>query len=380
MHEVLIFGGGIAGLTLAKSLKLRGIEPLVINKLKYDIRLGIRTITLSEGSRKIYEKIGIRIPDCGKISAIETSQINEDLNLVFEASEINEEHMGHVVGFNDLISTLIDSCKQSMIDILCEISIDGISFDDQGLTVKLSNGRIVSPKLIFFSDGADSCFSKFFPDLAKHIKYYHSEAAMFNINHSKPHFNTAIERFTKNGPIALLPLQDQNASSVVWSQNDNIAFLTKRINKDKLSDILSSYLPKWLGDVSISSDIIRFPLSMQLSYPVYKNRCFLIGNSARIVHPVAGQGFNIIMRDIEVISDVLSQSNLNDRQSVDFAYKAWVKRRMSDWIRMTIFTDSIVESYNSDNFLIKKARNMAFAAFRNIGFLRKKNIEYATNG
>ena len=200
---------------------------------------------------------------------------------------------------------------------------------------------------------------------------YHQSAVIANISTEKPHNNQAFERFTDDGPIALLPLSD-NRCSLVWTHNTkngkNDLDATMALDDKAFLKKLGKEFGYRLGRFTKVGKRSSFPLALVTSQKNTASRTAIIGNASHTMHPVAGQGLNLALRDIAVLADLVAQhsADLGNAELLQ-QYEA---QRAGDVKTTVRYTDSLVRLFSNDNFLLGHARAGGLMAVDRVSPLR----------
>ena len=308
-----------------------------------------RGIALSYGSQRIFEALGlwqqlashsmpiknIHVSDRGHFGVTRLSAEDEKVPALGQV--ITARAMGLVL--NKTIEV------QKNLDIISPASVIKLEQFEDHIELELNNQQKLSAQLAVAADGGQSTIRKLL-GLGALEHDYQQTAVTANITASQPHKNWAYERFTETGPIALLPMSD-NRCSLVWTvkSGDDKALLelSEQDFLDQLQDRFGYRLGK-LKQVGLRNS---YPLRLiQADQPV-QHRAVLIGNAAHSLHPIAGQGFNLGLRDVAVLADVLMSTNKDCGDAhLLFDYKQW---RLNDQDNVIQATNSLVTLFSNDN-------------------------------
>ena len=177
---------------------------------------------------------------------------------------------------------------------------------------------------------------------------YGQTSLVFTVEHSRPHHGVAHERFLPGGPLAFLPMAD-NRSSVVWTERNDIARALMTLDNDALADALSARFDDCLGSLSIVGGRWSFPLSMVNAEKQTGARLALMGDAAHGIHPIAGQGFNLGLRDIAALADALTEAA---RLGLDIGSAEVLRRfqaaRRFDTMTLVLATDGLNRLFSND--------------------------------
>ncbi len=354
MFDITIIGAGLTGLTAGISLSKAGMKVAIIEKKDLSqLKHSTRAITLSAGTVTFYKKIGIDIPidQAGKIEKIFITDHDGFGVTTFDAEEIGQKHMGYVVNNEEIINLMIQNIGN--IELFDKNTNYDIQKLDNGFKIMLNNVTLIS-KIIIIAEGSKSNISNF--GFTKKTINYNQKALMFNIRHQNSHKNIATEHFTPNGPFATLPLLDSYQSNVIWTQS---ASLNSVFNEKTLQNDMLEYLPKWLGEVTVQTPVLQFPLSINVANTYYKENIFLLGATARNLHPLAGQAFNVTVQDIEILTECLDNWYVNGAQAekiYKYALK-WRAKRILPGFSMSCFTHLTNVVFSNNSSILKLTRN-----------------------
>ncbi len=368
----------MVGASLAVALMPLGLKVGMIDAFEFGISddqpsYDDRAIALSYGSSRIYQGMGLWGELEAKTTAIQKIHISDRGH--FGATRLSAEKekvpaLGYLVESRVLGKQLYDKLADSNVDIITPATVTSLEEIDSGLQVTLLNSeseknkegskdkkeRKITTQLLVASDGTQSKIRDLSGVGVDRVDY-HQSAVIANISTEKPHNNQAFERFTDDGPIALLPLSN-NRCSLVWTHNtkngtddleatmalDDKAFLKK----------LGKEFGYRLGRFTKVGKRSSFPLALVTSQKNTASRTAIIGNASHTMHPVAGQGLNLALRDIAVLADLVAQY-LGDLGNAELL-QHYEEQRAGD-VKMTVrYTDSLVRLFSNDNFLLGHAR------------------------
>ena len=385
--QVLIIGGSINGATLALSLAQNNIEVTLIepktitdtNKLIFDGRAYALALT----TKKMFSALNIWNNLENFSEPILDIKIGENKNtnsfsktlLHFDHDDMSEESnpMGYILEdryFRSELFTKIQNCNNIKIIDNCYVS--NYVFMPGEVTAELSNGKTIKSKIIIGCDGQNSKIAK----LAKINRFgwkYNQASLVCAIKHKKPHNNCAHQFFNPSGPIAILPLP-KNRSSIVWTETLDLALKINELKPEEYINILKSKVGANLGDISLAGKRIVYPLKLSIVENFVSNRLALVGDSAHGIHPLAGQGLNLGMRDIASLVEVIVNAM---RRGEDIGSLP-VLKRYENWRRfetsaLAVSTDLINKVFSNDNKPLRFIVNTALKSI-NSNKLLKKNI------
>ena len=215
------------------------------------------------------------------------------------------------------------------------------------------------------ADGGNSSVRNLL-EIALHITEYRQTALVTTVKSSLPHKNTAYERFTSSGPLALLPVDD-NQSAIVWTRsNEDAETLMSCSEADFLADLQQCFGYK-LGEFSLIAPRRAFPLSLIRAEKMIAARTVIVGNAAHQLHPVAGQGFNLGLRDVVQLAEmIINQHQAHQDIGADDFLTAYAKIRQKDHDRTIGFTDTVVRVFSNDWPGLSAVRNVGMAVLDHI--------------
>ncbi|MBT5166497.1 MAG: 2-octaprenyl-6-methoxyphenyl hydroxylase [Nitrosomonadales bacterium] len=363
MIDCAVIGGGPVGLVFAilnhsNQNKIQIFEAKKSNALYQDSR----ALALSNGSRLILEEIGVweRLKkNITNINRIHTSQVNSFGRTLLDAKEFNEKSLGFIVSYGDLMKTLIEKIeKLNNVEVIYETKVTKC-FDDKSLIhLSLQNKnetKVFQSNLVILADGANDKIEGL--ELQKKIKPLNHSAIVTKVSTELPHQNTAYERFTDEGPIALLPNKN-NKFSLVWTgPNEHIDKLANLNEKSFLIQLHKSFGDR-VGNFKECEKRISFHLKHS-SVSVLHPNIVALGNASQTMHPVAGQGLNTGFKDAYKLNKAIKKFNDDiDLQSILDGYK---KSRSGEQRKILDFTEILVNGFSSDLVGLKKVRGFALS-------------------
>ena len=385
--DILIVGGGLSGLTSALALSSSGKDIIVIDCFDFiNIKknnLDLRTTAISEGSKQFFDKLQIwkKIAKFAepikKISVIDRKK-PRNINFV---NSLHAENLGYIVRNLIIKEVLIKKIKlKKNIILIKNKKIKGISYLNNYIFANTDTLNIKA-SLLIAADGKKSGIRKIKKTPTYKKEYSHS-ALVVNFHHKKNHNGIAHELFYKNGPLAILPMKKNNknyyTSSVIWSNSkDYLGSLIKSSNTI-FSSILEEKIFNFVGEIQKIVDTQIFDLSAHINIKFYEERIVYIGDAAHSLHPIAGQGWNLGVKDIKNLSHIvkknislgmdLGNSNLC-KNFHDIAFK--------DAFLLYQITNNLNKIFMNDSFLIDSIRRNGFSFIERKPKLKKLITNYA---
>lgn len=327
--DIAICGAGPVGMALAALLVRRGVAPariaLIDGKTIEQARLDPRSIALSYGSRQILEEVGAWPLAATAIHQIHVSRRGHFGRTLIERDDYQLPALGYVSRYGNLISTLAALPGLSGIKLLRPIQVSASNEQNDGVELQLSDGRTLRSKVMVQAEGG-----LFGAQTGKELQRdYDQIAIVAHVHASAAVAHRAFERFTDQGPLALLPQDDGYA--LVWCVRPATAASLLALDDSAFLQALADAFGGRVGRFTRTSQRNSFPLGLN-AHPASLVRTVAIGNAAQTLHPVAGQGLNLGLRDAAVLARLLAQE-VSPATLKNFAASRKTDRSMT--IRMT---------------------------------------------
>lgn len=374
-YDLVIVGGGLAGNCLGFALKGLGLRIAIIEASTraqlYASPAGDRALALAAGTVNALEALGIWDGIADKATAIKHIHISDRGHFGktrLSAQKANVAALGYVITARDLETYIADLVAQTDMDIIAPARVVGLMSGHGEINVsikqddaaKQKDGLNLTAKLLVGADGGLSSVRTLL-DIPQQVTDYRQTALVTTVKSSLPHHNTAYERFTPSGPLALLPL-DKRHNSVVWTRTtDEAQALMLGSEKDFINELQHCFGYR-LGELALTAPRRAFPLSLIRAETMQQGRAVIIGNAVHQLHPVAGQGFNLGLRDVMRLAENLTAVVRNQQDIGDpDVLAAYAKARLKDHSRVIGFTDSVVKIFSNDWQALIAARNIGLA-------------------
>lgn len=377
--DLVIVGGSFCGLLLANALKNKNLNIAVIEKNKTVIRenLNKRSTAVSAGNLDFLFKIGLQKDILEQAGKIKNIRIKEE-NSTYPINYSNPHHpMCYVFDNNFLLQKLLENLHNSSIKIFFDTNFQQIDINNHWINIKCEDECEIETPFLIAADGKFSNIRKYF-HIPLHEKHYKQKVLVFNIKHEKSHEENALELFTNQGPLALLPTIDQKQSSVIWTFDEEHAASYVNFDKTIIADLLAETINHYLGKIDINSEIISYPLSLSYIKQYFHKRILFMGDALHSIHPIAGQGFNLTIQDIQTIKKIIDEHYmLGYDLGSEFVLQKFVKaRKFKNW-QMIQITDKLNTLYRNQNQGLQIIKNFGSFVINNSEFLKRKIINYA---
>ncbi|HFX6311744.1 TPA: FAD-dependent monooxygenase [Acinetobacter baumannii] len=395
-QQVIIVGGGMVGLSLSLMLAKANIAVKLLEAVKYPnyddqnvapyhSSFDARNTALSRRSVQIYQKLGLWDALQQHATPILQVHITEQgsfgkARLVAEQEKV--ESFGQVIENAWLGRVLLTQVRQQpLIELIDGVQVTALTQDAEQVHIEAQRGDELlklESKLLIAADGRDS-FCRQAIGVGVDVHDYDQVAIVTTVQTSKPHENVGFERFSALGPLALLPLPGEYRRSVVWpvKKGTEIEWLGDENDQHFLSALQQTYGDR-AGKFEKTGKRFSYPLSQVLAHKQAVGRVILMGNAAHTIHPVAGQGFNLCLRDADVLLRYLvNQLSASDDIGNPDNLLAYEQARLSDQQRVIKFCDTVVRGFSNQNPLLKLIRNTGLIAFDVIPGVKPLVANYA---
>ncbi|HSH53796.1 MAG TPA: FAD-dependent monooxygenase [Methylotenera sp.] len=363
MNEpIIIIGGGPVGSVLALLLARQDIAVTVLETRKQGAsHSDNRALALSYGSRRILEKLGVWGSLATHATAINTIHVSQKGSIgrtLLRASDYKQEALGYVLSYGTLSAALDNALANlPIVNCIYEATAEDISHNAAQARVSYSHlgeSHSLSSALVVLADGGRSVDE--LAGLERETKEYGHDALISKVRAELPHDNIAYERFTANGPIALLPNGERDFSLVWTGKKELIAPLLTISDAEFLTQFHQQFGDRVGRFLSVEKRV-SFPLRMSQLQATDTPHLVVIGNAAQTMHPVAGQGFNVGLRDAESLAQCIASSSeveLGGSQMLEL-YRA---SRKADTKGGLLFTDFLVNLFSNDLVGVSGLRGM----------------------
>jgi len=361
-HDIVIVGGGPVGAALAIALSGSGYDVLLLEaRPQLDMAGDGRTLAMSYGSRLTLQRLGAwsRVEPATPIRSIHVSQRGGFGRALLAAQDVGLPALGYVVGYGRLQKALGEALATSGATLHTGASVDDIELSADHVAIRFRRGdeeHAVRARLLVVADGGASLGKR--AGAAIKVRDYRQEAIVATVATSKPHGHRAFERFTGDGPVALLPFEERYA--LVWTATPEAAARITGLNDRSFLERLQAHFGDRAGRFLSVAARARFPLALKYAANPILARSVLLGNAAQSLHPIAGQGFNLGLRDAWELADLLLHRDDRDPGSAA-CLAAYRSARRLDRMAGIAVTDSLVRIFSNDFAPLRAARGASLA-------------------
>ncbi len=372
--DILVIGGGLTGATLMLALHHLGYSTLLVESQPFSDKIhpdfDARSIALSPASRRILSMLGVWDILNDYATPIDLIHVSDQHRFGVSRLQGQENNpLGYVVEMQYINRALHQLLAKD--HLLAPATLKELNLAAKTANVATPSGDIhIEAQLIVAADGADSAVRKLC-DLPSHFKSYGQQALVANIGLVKPHDYKAFERFTAQGPLALLPMQD-NKMSLVWAMAPEQANRLMALNDKEFITELQRAFGYRLGRFDKIGKRFSYPLQQILMPQQTQWPVVFVGNAAHTLHPVAGQGFNLGLRDVATLAQCITAFGLNFQMLNEY-----VRLRQHDQLVITRLTDGLIKLFTSRIPGVGLARNIGLVALDNLPPLKNLLARYA---
>ncbi|MGX2042010.1 2-octaprenyl-6-methoxyphenyl hydroxylase [Methylocaldum sp. MU1018] len=369
--DLLIVGGGLVGGSLALALRdapLRiGVVEALTESQRQALTAGDRALALARSTVQILDRLGIWQDVAVKAMPIRHIHVSDRGHFGktrLRAAEKSVDALGQVIVARTLEDRIAQELCKRDAELLCPARVIGLKAGRDGACVTLKKGDEcinLTAALVVAADGGNSTVRRLL-GIEQDVRDYGQTAIVTEVATEADVNFTAYERFTASGPLAFLPLE-RNKCSVVWTLGNEDAAELLSESEPEFTANLQAAFGYWLGKIKLASRRQGFPLKLIRAEKMADERVLLIGNAMHQLHPVAGQGFNLGLRDAALLAERLSAELAFNEDIGEKAFlDRYVRARQKDLTRTVHFTDGLIRAFCTDFPPLALARNAALIA------------------
>jgi 2-octaprenyl-6-methoxyphenol hydroxylase len=371
--RIVIAGGGIAGLTLALALKraLGRAYAVILADPAFATppRADNRAYAVAAAARNMLEALGIWDGITGSAAAMTEMVVTDSRNpdvvrpvfLTFDGEVAPGQPFAHMVENAALVTTLLDACREAGVELRPE-GVRGFVADTERVDISFAGGGRLGANLLVAADGARSKLREL-AGIGWVGWAYGQSGIVATLSHERPHGGCAVEHFLPSGPFAILPLSDGgklgHRSSIVWTERtENVPALLSLDEADMLVEIELRFGLE-LGELALESKVSAHPLGFGVARRFIGERLALLGDAAHLIHPIAGQGLNLGLKDVAALAEaIVDAARLGLDPGSAEALEDYEKARRFDTVAMGAVTDGLNRLFSNDATPLRLARDL----------------------
>ncbi|MFP6744986.1 MAG: UbiH/UbiF/VisC/COQ6 family ubiquinone biosynthesis hydroxylase [Alphaproteobacteria bacterium] len=382
--EVLIVGGGMVGLTLGCALAGAGMEVAVVDRADpachLDSGFDGRASAIAHGTKLTLDGIGVwsgMARDAEPIREIRVSDGDSPLFLHYDHRDLGNDPLGYMVEnrhFRQALYAAADGVER--LQLVAPTGLRHLTRTEAGGEAELDDGRYVRARLVIAADGRQSAVRRE-AGIPVTTWTYDQTGIVCTVTHERSHRGIAHERFLSAGPFAILPLSG-NRSSLVWTERSDLAPAIMALDHSGFHAEMAGRFGGFLGLLQVTGPRWSYPLALSYAARYNDTRLALVGDAAHAIHPIAGQGLNLGLRDVAALSEVLVDAR---RLGLDIGgadvlarYGRW--RRVDTTLLLAV-TDSLNRLFSNDIAPLRLARDLGLAAVNQLPPLKRLFMRHA---
>ncbi len=383
-HDVLVVGGGMVGLTLAAALGGAGLRVRVVDREAVawttDPGFDGRASAIAAGSRAVLDAIGAwsdMAGDAGPILEIRVTDGASPLFLHYDFRDIGEGPLGHIVENRHIRRALLRRIAAlESVDLTGGHTVEAIDRGSLRAEARLDDGTVITARLVVAADGRNSP-TREAAGIGVTSWRYDQTGIVCTVAHARPHLGIAQERFLPSGPFAILPMTGDR-SSIVWTERADLAPRLLALDDAAFAAELARRFGDYLGALEVVGPRFSYPLSLAHAERYIDNRLALVGDAAHAMHPIAGQGFNIGVRDVAALAETIVDTiRLGLDPGTTTALERYQRWRRFDNTVMLALTDGLNRLFSNDVAPLRMARDTGLAVVDRMPALKRVLMRHA---
>lgn len=388
--DILIAGGGLNGPALALALAAGGFRVTVVDARPAPDRAEAgfdgRAYALAVASVRLLKAVGVWGAVADKAQPIREIKASDGragegaapFFLHFDAAEIEEGPMGHMLEDRFLYGAFLAAMQAAPgVTLISGETVVAQEPGAAGVTVTLGSGRRLTAGLLVGCDGRGSGVAA--RAGIRRVGWGYGQTALVTaVRHERDHGGVAQQFFMPSGPLAILPLAGGHHSSIVWSETDAAARAIQALPDDQYLAALRPRFGGFLGEIVLAGARFTYPLSLSLAERFVAPRVALVGDAAHGVHPIAGQGLNLGLRDVAALAEVLILAQRRGQEPGDpVALEEYQRWRRFDATALALGMDAVNRIFSTDNAVLRLGRDLGMGIVGALPGLRRGFIRQA---
>jgi len=381
--ELLVVGGGLSGLGLAIACAGAGLAVALVDRedpaRMLDQSFDGRTTALAYGSQQVLATLGLwdgLAAEAEAIREIRVADGGSHLFLHYDHRDLGDDPLGFIVENQMLRRVLWQRARElPSLALLAPCAVERVSYDTGGATAALSDGTNLKAALVAAADGRNSPL-RIAAGIDAVTWSYPQTGIVCTVRHAEPHRGVAVEHFLPAGPFAILPMTG-NRSSIVWTERAALAPALMALDEAGFLAELARRFGDYLGALGLDGPRWSYPLSFLHATRYGATRLVLVGDAAHVIHPIAGQGLNLGIRDVAALAELIIDARrlgLDIGLAVGERYERW---RRLDAIMLSAATDGLNRLFSNTVPPLMLARDLGLAAVERLPPLKRLFMRHA---
>jgi 2-polyprenylphenol 6-hydroxylase len=387
-YDIVVIGGGLVGASLVAALKDSGLKIALIETrepapLPEDESWDSRVYAISPGSATLLRDLGVwQRMEASRITPVYDMAVFGDDNsaqIDFSSYEMGVAELAFIAENRQLQMAVWEALKSSNenIEVICPAKCTSIVWHESHVEVQLEDGNLLETALVVGADGVNSWVRQQAGiEVSRHAYQQIGLVANFSAEHS--HRNIAHQWFRRDGVLALLPLPDKRVS-MVWSTTEEHANLLRDLPAAELCQRVAEASSYTLGDLQLVTPPVGFPLNFVHVKNLVKPRLVLIGDAAHGIHPLAGQGVNLGLRDTRELAAILNARGLQTDCGDFMLLRRYECARKEDILALEMVTDGLQKLFTNSNPTVARLRNFGLEATNHLPLIKNRLMQHALN-
>ena len=383
-YDLIVIGGGMTGLALANAVGGPGYRVLVVERAPLTELVSApydgRVTAVAQGSRRLLEEIGAWQGMADAAAPILDIVVRESFSPIevhYDHRTVGDEPLGHIVENRAIRSSLIELAHSlPTVTLAAPAEVVSLERSEARADVRLSDGRRATAPLLALCEGRQSSTRERIGVGVRQWSYGQT-GIVCSLAHELPHQGLAVERFFPDGPFARLPMTG-NRCSIVWALDDKLSADVLALDDTGFLGEVADRFGADLGALELASPRWSYPLALVLADSYTAHRAVLVGDAARGIHPIAGQGWNLALRDVASVAEiVLDRLRLGLDPGDALALERYAAWRRFDGMALMAVTDGINRLFANDMLPVRLAREAGLAAVEQVGPLKRYFMRHA---
>lgn len=383
-HDLIVVGGGLTGLALADAVGGAGYRVLVIERAPLAQLVSApydgRVTAVARGARSFLTEIGAwaaMAPAAEPIRDIIVRESFSPIQVHYDHRAVGSEPLGHIVENRAIRTALLERARAlPTVTLAAPVEVTGLDLRPTRAEVRLADGRVALAPLVALCEGRQSS-TREQAGIAARQWSYGQTGIVCTLRHARPHGGLAVERFFPDGPFARLPMTGDRCS-IVWALDDGLARTVLALDDQGFLGEVAERFGDDLGELALEGPRWSYPLSLVMAERYTADRLALVGDAARGIHPIAGQGWNLALRDVAALAEiVVDRLRLGLDPGDALALERYAGWRRFDSMALVAVTDGLNRLFGNDLLPVRLAREAGLALVDRVPPIKRLFMQHA---